>query len=329
MTKLNTLLDGLLDELKDLYSAENQLLKALPKMEMKATNENLKEAFSAHLIETEGQVKRLDEISNLLEQKLSGKTCKAMQGLIEEGAHILEQESHNKALIDALLIGSAQRVEHYEIAAYGTAHDMAVELGQNKIAKLLEETLQEEMKVSKKLTTISEDEVLSEANLDSNLDDEKREAKTASMQKSQNERKSGNTARVLSIAACLALTYQLGSVAFAETQQTKAKNEAEASNYNSDNTGRNIRDRNESRSTADDQKMGGSELEVLARIRREIVANDSLSTNAHNVKIIVENGRVILRGPVKSAVEKTWIQEATVRMASGYNVVNELEISPS
>ena len=117
-TKLTTLRDGLLNEVKDLYSAEHQLLKALPKMEKKAENQKLKEALHAHLLETEGQIERLDKIGTLLDAKLSGKTCKAMQGLIEESNEVIGEQSDNKALLDLLLIGAARRVEHYEMAAH-------------------------------------------------------------------------------------------------------------------------------------------------------------------------------------------------------------------
>lgn len=328
MSKLNTLRDGLLDELKDLYSAEHQLLKALPKMERKASSPALKKAIHGHLLETEGQVERLDEIATLMEEKLTGKTCKAMRGLIEEGSEVIEEESHNEALLDALLIGAARRVEHYEIAAYCNARAMAHELGEDAVAKLLAQTFDEEMKADQKLSSISEEEVLSQANVDSGMDDKNGGAKSATIQKSQNQKKSGNAARVLSFLGCLFLIHQVGSVALAETEQSRVTHEVEATNYKSDNTGRNVRDRNDARATADEQKMGGSELEVLAGIRREIVANEELSTNAHNVKIVVENGKVILRGPVKSAQEKAWIQEATARMASGYKVVNQLEVTP-
>lgn len=328
-TTLNTLRDGLLDGIRDLYSAEGQLLKALPKMEKKATNQKLKVAIHAHLLETEGQVERLDEIGKLMDEKLTGKTCKAMQGLIEEGKEVLGAESENSALLDALLIGAAQRVEHYEMAAYGTARAMALELGEDEIAMLLKEALDEEVDANKKLTSILKEEVISQANLDSSTGNGNHATKRVPIEKSQSQKKIGNGVRTLAISACLALPYLLGSIAIAETDASRIENEVEARDYKSDNTGHNIRDRNDSRVTADDQNLGGAELEVLARIRREIMRNENLSVSAHNVKIIVENGKVILRGPVKSVQEKTWIQEATTRVASGYGVVNQLEISPS
>ena len=156
---MDTLSDLLEDELKDLFSAEKQLLKALPKMAKAATSKQLKEAFTSHLEETEGHVERLQEIGELLEIKLTGKVCKAMQGLIEEGKEIL-QEDGDGSVIDAALIGAAQRVEHYEIAAYGTVRAMANALKHRDVVKLIEETLSEEGAADKKLTSIAKGEVL-------------------------------------------------------------------------------------------------------------------------------------------------------------------------
>jgi ferritin-like metal-binding protein YciE len=150
------------DELKDIYSAEQQLLKALPKMVKKASSASLKRALTTHLKETETQVKRLDAIGQELDIKLTGKKCHAMEGLVEEGKEVLEEDGR-AAVIDTALIGAAQRVEHYEIAAYGTARAMAQTLGHSKAAKLLEETLDEEGAADKKLTGIAEGEVLAAA----------------------------------------------------------------------------------------------------------------------------------------------------------------------
>jgi len=163
MPKLASLDKVLEDELKDLYSAENQLLKALPRMVKKASTPSLKEAFTSHLEETKGQVERLQKIGTILGIKLTGKVCKAMQGLVEEGKEVLEEESDNKALIDVMLIGAAQRVEHYEIAGYGTARAIAEKLGRGEVAQLLQESLDEESAADEKLTAISEGEVLAAA----------------------------------------------------------------------------------------------------------------------------------------------------------------------
>ena len=159
-TEIKTLRDVLIDELKDIYSAENQLTKALPKMEKKASNAKLKAAFKSHLEETKQQIERLKIIGTQLGISLSGKTCKAMQGLVEEGDEVISEESPNPALIDSLLIGAAQRVEHYEIAAYGTARAFAQQLGETKVVKLLDATIKEEGAADKKLTMISEKDIL-------------------------------------------------------------------------------------------------------------------------------------------------------------------------
>ena len=156
---MNTLHELLKDELKDLYNAENQLIKALPKMAKKASTESLKAAFTAHLEETKGQVERLKQIGELMEIRLPGKKCKAMEGLVEEGSEILEEEGKSP-LIDAALIGAAQRVEHYEIAAYGTAKAFAEHLGLSKVVKLLDATLAEESAADDKLSKISLEEIL-------------------------------------------------------------------------------------------------------------------------------------------------------------------------
>ena len=151
----NPLEEVLVDELKDLYSAENQLVKALPKMAKAANSPELKRALERHLEETRRQVERLNQIGEDLNFKLTGKKCKGMEGLIEEGKEVLEMDLEEDAL-DAALIGAAQRVEHYEIAGYGTARTHAEVLGHAKAAKLLQQTLDEEGAADKKLTQIAE-----------------------------------------------------------------------------------------------------------------------------------------------------------------------------
>lgn len=155
MPAVESLKDLLIDELKDLYSAEKQLLKALPKMARAATNPDLKEGFTTHLEETQGHVDRLEQAFSKLGETAKAKTCKAMQGLIEEGSEAIELEAPD-AIRDACLIGAAQRVEHYEIAAYGTVRSLAETLGEDEVAGLLQETLDEEGETDKKLTTLSE-----------------------------------------------------------------------------------------------------------------------------------------------------------------------------
>jgi ferritin-like metal-binding protein YciE len=147
------------DQLKDIYSAETQLVKALPKLAKKAASTELKNAFTSHLQETKNHVERLNEIGQILGLKMTGKKCKAMEGLVEEGAELLEAEGPGP-VIDAALIAAAQRVEHYEISAYGSARALAAHLGQENVADLLHETLAEESAADEKLTSISEEEIL-------------------------------------------------------------------------------------------------------------------------------------------------------------------------
>jgi ferritin-like metal-binding protein YciE len=155
MPAVNSLRELLVDELKDLYNAENQLLKALPKMAKAASHEELKEGFTKHLEQTRGHVDRLDRALKILGEKAKGKVCHAMQGLVEEGTEAIEIEAPD-AIRDAKLIGAAQRVEHYEIAAYGTARAFAQTLGETKVADLLQDTLDEEGETNKTLTALSE-----------------------------------------------------------------------------------------------------------------------------------------------------------------------------
>src|SRR6476646_2671477 len=146
-----TLHDLYLNELRDLYSAETQLLDALPKMAEAAASSKLKEAFTGHLKQTEGHVRRLEEIFEALGEEPSGETCKAMEGLIKEGEEYV-RAGGDRDVRDAGLIGAAQRVEHYEIAGYGTARTLASRLGENQVVGTLQLTLNEEAEADKKLT---------------------------------------------------------------------------------------------------------------------------------------------------------------------------------
>jgi len=161
--KMKTFEDLFHHELKDLYSAEKQLTKALPKMAKAATNEDLKQAFEDHLQETEGHLERLEQILTQLEIPTTRvQKCKAMEGLIEEGKEVMEEDMEPE-LLDAALICAAQRVEHYEIAGYGCARTFAQRLGHNEIADMLQTTLDEEGNADKKLTEIAESFVNQEA----------------------------------------------------------------------------------------------------------------------------------------------------------------------
>ncbi|MCU1292879.1 MAG: hypothetical protein JWP08_1729 [Bryobacterales bacterium] len=146
----------LVDQLKDLLSAEGQLVKALPKLARAAQNPKLKAAFQKHSEETKGQVERLKQIFEILGESARAKPCKAMQGLVEEGLELLEEgKQKDGAVSDLGLVAAAQKIEHYEIAGYGTVRTMAEQLGQKKVAKLLQQTLKEEEKTDQLLTQLS------------------------------------------------------------------------------------------------------------------------------------------------------------------------------
>jgi ferritin-like metal-binding protein YciE len=152
---MDSLKDLYIDELKDLYNAENQLLKALPKMAKKASAPELKRAFQSHLEQTKGHVDRLEKIFKGLGEKPNGKVCKAMKGLVEEGKEVIEEDG-DASVLDAALIGAAQRVEHYEMAGYGVVRSFASLLGENNAVAALQKTLNEEGDADKKLTKLAE-----------------------------------------------------------------------------------------------------------------------------------------------------------------------------
>jgi ferritin-like metal-binding protein YciE len=160
--KLDSLETLWVEELRDIYNAENQLLKALPKMAKKASAPELKQAFKEHLDQTREHVERLEEIFEKLDKKPTGKTCKAMKGLIEEGSEILEEDGEEPVL-DAGIIAAAQKVEHYEIASYGTVRAWANMLGEEDAAEILQQTLDEEGETDKRLTELAEEIVNVEA----------------------------------------------------------------------------------------------------------------------------------------------------------------------
>lgn len=160
--KLDSLRTLWIEEMRDLYNAENQLLKALPKMAKKAATPQLKKAFESHLGETKTHVSRLEQIFDRLGKKPTGKTCKAMKGLVEEGSEMMKEDGPD-VVIDAGLIAAAQRVEHYEMAGYGVCRTFASVLGEGEAQGLLQKTLDEEGAADKKLTMIAESFVNDEA----------------------------------------------------------------------------------------------------------------------------------------------------------------------
>lgn len=143
------------NELKDLYNAETQLVKALPKMAKASSNAGLRQGFEEHLRQTSEHVARLEQIFAMLGEKATGKKCLGMEGLVKEGAETMS-EDYGDALMDAAIIGAAQRVEHYEIAGYGTVRAFAELLGENEHVSLLEQTLEEEKQTDEKLTQLAE-----------------------------------------------------------------------------------------------------------------------------------------------------------------------------
>jgi ferritin-like metal-binding protein YciE len=165
--KINTLHDALVHEMRDLYSAEVQLTKALPKMAKAAVHEQLAAAFEEHLEQTKGHVERLEKAFKRMAASSRGDKCKAMEGLIEEGKSTLELDA-NDMVRDALLISIAQKVEHYEIAGYGTARTFAQRLGEDDVASFLEETLEEESETDRKLTKLAESAVNPDAEVAAN-----------------------------------------------------------------------------------------------------------------------------------------------------------------
>jgi ferritin-like metal-binding protein YciE len=154
--EIDSLRELYVEQLRDLYDAENQLIKALPKMAKEASSDELREAIEEHLEQTRDQAERLEQIFEQLGEKAKGKKCKGMQGLLEEGKETLEEDMEEDTK-DAAIIAAAQRVEHYEISGYGTARTYANLLGENEAAGLLEETLNEEKETDQKLTQLAEE----------------------------------------------------------------------------------------------------------------------------------------------------------------------------
>jgi ferritin-like metal-binding protein YciE len=175
--ELNTLRDLYIDELKDLWSAEKQLVKALPKMAKAANDPELSKAFMTHLRQTEQQVKRLEQVFEDLGESPRGKKCVGMEGLIEEGQELIK-ERPDPDVLDAGLISKAQHIEHYEIAGYGTVRTYAQLLGADRQAQLLQQTLDEEGQTDKLLTQLAEGSINIEAVTADGDEEEEREGKT-------------------------------------------------------------------------------------------------------------------------------------------------------
>jgi ferritin-like metal-binding protein YciE len=190
MAETGTLHDAFLDELRDAYDAEKQLTKALPKLAKAATSPVLREAFESHLEETRGHVERLEQVMEGLGEKVRGKHCDGIEGIIEEGQSVME-EDFDETTMDACLIAAGQRAEHYEIAAYGTLVAWARAMGHEDAAALLEETLDEEKAADEKLTSLAEAGINQEA-----ADAAHPEKAEESVQKSS-ARRTGKSSRVM------------------------------------------------------------------------------------------------------------------------------------
>ena len=174
------------DELEDIYDAEHQLIKALPKMIERSSSPELQQALKQHLTVTQNQIKRLEQVFQTLGEKAKRKPCKGMAGIVAEGSEMLEEDLEESTK-DAAIISAAQKVEHYEIASYGTVRTLAQTLGNNEVAELLEETLDEEKEADERLTQIAESAVNSEAASEAN---ETKTGKSASRSKTRNTRRS-------------------------------------------------------------------------------------------------------------------------------------------
>lgn len=181
MSELSTIKDLLEEEIQDLYSAEKQLTKAIPKMAKGSNNEELSAAFEAHLKETEGQIERLEQAAEILEIKVTGKKCKGMEGVIAEGAEALDEDG-DEHVLDLGIIGAGSRVEHYEMAGYTTAINLAKQMGEDEVVELLTQNLKEEEAADEKLRTIGQ-QILQEAPTEENEESDTEESEDAAPKK--------------------------------------------------------------------------------------------------------------------------------------------------
>ena len=178
-----TLHEMLVDEIRDLYHAEKQMTKSLPKLAKAATNDDLREAFEMHLEETQEQINRLEEVFEALGEKVKAKPCPGMAGIIQEGQETM-QEDADGAVMDAALVAAAQRAEHYEIGAYGTCAEWARLMGHTEVVALLEQTLEEEKAADKKLTMLAESEINPAAIAEAGMGESEEEEQPARARKS-------------------------------------------------------------------------------------------------------------------------------------------------
>ena len=201
----DNLREALVDEIRDIYNAEKQLVKALPKMAKGSESDELREAFEKHLEETEGQVTRLERVFELLDEKPRGKHCAGMAGIVEEGSEKL-QEDMEGSVLDACLIASAQKVEHYEISAYGSAIAWAEALGLTEVCDVLNETLEEEKAADEKLSALAESGInqaatAGETEEGEEMEDEDEEEETRANSRKQEQPQASASGRTASSAA--------------------------------------------------------------------------------------------------------------------------------
>jgi ferritin-like metal-binding protein YciE len=192
MPALSTLEDLFVKELRDVYDAERQITKALPKMIKASASDDLTEALQQHLVVTKGQIERLDQVFHQLDMRPRGTHCAGMAGLIEEGSHLIEEDPEEPVL-DAGLIGAAQKVEHYEIAAYGTLATFARQLGHAEAADLLEQTLSEEKETDQRLTQIAEAHINQQAQMAQGESEGEEEEGTGTMRRGRTSGTGGRT----------------------------------------------------------------------------------------------------------------------------------------
>jgi ferritin-like metal-binding protein YciE len=218
----NNLREALVDEIRDLYNAEKQLTKALPKLAKASTNDELREAFESHLEETEGHVTRLERVFELLDEKVRGKHCAGMAGIIEEGSEKL-QEDMEDAVMDACIIKSAQSAEHYEIGSYGTAIAWAEALELSEVAEILNETLAEEKAADEKLTALAESGINEAATAGESGDEESEDDEEESGAPSARAESGGASARSASGRASGGNTRSASSGDSAPGKSTRAR----------------------------------------------------------------------------------------------------------
>ena len=175
MAEVHTLHEAFVDELRDIYDGEQQITKALPRMIEAASDDSLRNAFEAHLTQTEEQIRRLERVFESLDEAVRGKRCDGMKGILEEGEAVLEESGYDETTRDACLVAAAQRVEHYEMAVYGTLVSWARAMGHDEAAYLLQTTLEEEKTTDAQLSAIAEDGINQQAALVAHPDDQEYE----------------------------------------------------------------------------------------------------------------------------------------------------------